>query len=210
MSHPPRSAPGSHVPPLQRVEEPDAVGRAADLDDVFPGQLQQVRTYRSPSESRESLDPAQSLCAGWQLQAPRLGRLVELTPSPLLPPLPPPGARPRQAGLVQYQPVPCVTTPVTAGQGRGTWAERFFTPSAPPRSISRLVLRRGVPLVSPPQCHCPAGGERGEKRRPQLPGSHGLLCRRNQEGLIEGIRNGNGETAEEQEEGRSRDRPGAG
>lgn len=101
MSHPPRSAPGSHVPPLQRVEEPDAVGRAADLDDVFPGQLQQVRTYRSPSESRESLDPAQSLCAGWQLQAPWLGWLAELTPSPLLPPLPLPGARPGDRGTGQ-------------------------------------------------------------------------------------------------------------
>lgn len=33
----------SDVPALERVEEPDAVGGAADLDHVFSGQLQQIR-----------------------------------------------------------------------------------------------------------------------------------------------------------------------
>lgn len=39
-------------PSFQCVEEPDAICRAADLDDIFPGQLQQVCTCRSHTTGR--------------------------------------------------------------------------------------------------------------------------------------------------------------
>lgn len=52
QTHHAYSAQSSDPPSFQRVEEPDAICRAADLDDIFPGQLQQVCTCRSDTTGR--------------------------------------------------------------------------------------------------------------------------------------------------------------
>lgn len=128
-----------HVPALQRVEEPDAIRGAADLDHVLPGELQQVCTYSVRGETRRGEVRSQPRasgmealvfpcsCSQWSAHSQTASAFPQGFSSRLVL---------QESVLVQShfpRDHPSLAGPGSSGRERPINVKHFFSHSAPPR-----------------------------------------------------------------------------